>query len=65
MVEYNCPICNKTFKQKCHFINHTEKKKKLCKPILTKNSQKILKIPQNSSKFLKNKKKEYIQTNIN
>jgi len=29
MVEYNCPICNKTFKQKCHFINHTEKKKEI------------------------------------
>ncbi len=31
MSKYVCPDCNKDFKQKINFINHTEKKKKPCK----------------------------------
>ncbi len=30
MVKYTCPNCNKDFKQKQHFIEHTEYKKKPC-----------------------------------
>ena len=30
MVNYICPKCNKVFKQKCHYVNHTENKKKPC-----------------------------------
>ena len=30
MINYICPKCNKTFKQKCHYVNHTENKKKVC-----------------------------------
>jgi len=31
MVNYTCERCNKTFRQKCHYIDHTEHKKKPCK----------------------------------
>jgi DNA-directed RNA polymerase subunit RPC12/RpoP len=44
MVNYTCPTCNKEFKQKRHFIEHTQFKKKPCKqilPILTKNDQNL------------------------
>jgi len=51
MVEYTCPICNKNFKQKCHFINHTERKKKPCKPILTKINLVTPKTPKNPPKI--------------
>jgi hypothetical protein len=51
MVEYTCPICNKNFKQKCHFINHTEKKKKPCNPILTKINLVPQKSPKNPPKI--------------
>jgi hypothetical protein len=30
MVKYKCNICGKEFNQKCHFLNHTEKRKKSC-----------------------------------
>ena len=30
MVNYTCPKCNKTFKQKSHYVEHTENKKKPC-----------------------------------
>ena len=32
MVKYICNICKKDFNQKCHYVNHTEKKKYPCKP---------------------------------
>ncbi len=32
MVKYTCPTCNKEFKQKQHYIEHTQLKKKPCKP---------------------------------
>ncbi len=32
MVKYSCPICNKEFKQKQHYIEHTQYKKKPCIP---------------------------------
>jgi hypothetical protein len=30
MVKYSCLKCGRGFNQKCHFINHTEKRKKSC-----------------------------------
>ncbi len=35
MVLYTCLNCNKEFKKKSHYIDHTENKKKPCKPINT------------------------------
>jgi hypothetical protein len=32
MSKYICPNCNYDFKQKSHYVNHTEKKKKPCNP---------------------------------
>jgi uncharacterized Zn-finger protein len=32
MVNYTCTICLKHFKQKGHFIDHTEKRKNPCQP---------------------------------
>ena len=34
MVLYTCKICFKNFKQKGHFIDHTEHRKKPCQPII-------------------------------
>jgi len=31
MVKYSCDKCNKNFNQKCHWIQHTQNKKKPCK----------------------------------
>ena len=54
MVNYSCNNCGKIFSQKCHYINHTKKKKYPCEQINT-NPQKIhtktensIIIPQNS-----------------
>jgi predicted RNase H-like nuclease (RuvC/YqgF family) len=36
MVNYTCPTCNKEFKQKQHYIEHTQKRKKPCQIVLHK-----------------------------
>jgi hypothetical protein len=63
MVEYNCINCGKKFKQKCHFINHTEKKKKICvqksvDPEITYNRPKLVnsdpKEPINNPELVEN-----------
>ena len=41
MVKYKCNNCLKEFKQKCHYVNHVEKKKYPCQPILLVNPDKI------------------------
>jgi hypothetical protein len=46
MVNYTCPICYRVFSQKCHYINHTEKKKKPCVQNEYKNAQNEQKIAQ-------------------
>ena len=46
MVNHICPICNKNFTKKSHFLYHVENKKKPCQPI---NFNNILKFPQISS----------------
>jgi hypothetical protein len=67
MTKYICPNCNKDFKQKINFINHTEKKKIPCEPninilndksvddtLLINPPQKLHKNPQKSTKIIKN-----------
>jgi hypothetical protein len=50
MVTYTCQTCFKTFKQKSHYIDHIEKRKKPCKQQYIENSQNS----QNSQKILTN-----------
>ena len=58
MSNYICPNCNKDFKQKINFINHTEKKKVPCRiitnyfipPKFTKIPPKSAKIPPKTDK---------------
>ena len=50
-MKYVCKLCNKDFKQKSNYINHTEKKKNTCRinevitntelPINTSNNLKV------------------------
>ena len=47
MVNYVCPKCNKVFKQKCHYVNHTENKKYPC------NKVEFI-VPQNPTFFPQN-----------
>jgi len=54
MIKYLCKTCNKEFKQKIHFINHTEKKKYPCNTNIVINTSNSLKIPQNPSNFPQN-----------
>ena len=52
MSKYICPNCNKDFKQKINFINHTEKKKLPCQVISNfLNPQKSIKVSPNSTNF--------------
>lgn len=37
MKEYNCEECGKNFKQKCHWVNHTQNKKYPCVKQIIKN----------------------------
>lgn len=61
MVKYKCKNCNKDFDQKCHWINHTEKRKKLCIPICIE----IQKNPEQSPEIQKNPEQSLeIQKNI-
>ncbi len=48
MVKYICPTCSKEFKQKQHYIEHTQLRKKPCQTI-TQNYSKILPNTQNYS----------------
>ena len=43
MVNYQCIKCKKCFKQKCHYIEHTEKKKKPCVEKIIIKSQELTK----------------------
>ncbi len=52
MVLYTCEICNKTFKQKGHYRDHVEKKKKPCQQILTNPHKTLTKPSQNLTNFL-------------
>ncbi len=54
MVIYTCPTCFKEFNRKCNFIDHTENKKKPCKPNSSKNHtepQKPTQFHTNSTQF--------------
>ncbi len=75
MVNYICPICSKQFKQKSHYIDHTENKKKPCKPktnliieqipIFTNFDHKITNIYHNLPKLPKQQEKvENVNNNI-
>jgi hypothetical protein len=47
MVNYTCPTCNKEFKKKSHFIEHTVQKKKPCQqllPIFTNSNKNLPKL---------------------
>ena len=65
MVNYKCLTCEKEFNQKCHFIEHTEKRKKPCE-VKIKKTEKILDIPINFEIF-KNipKNSEIVENNSN
>jgi hypothetical protein len=39
MKEYNCEECGKKFKQKCHWVNHTQNKKFPCVKLLIKDTK--------------------------
>ena len=43
MIYYQCKICDKKFNQKCHYINHTEKRKKPCLKQESNNDSLIIK----------------------
>jgi hypothetical protein len=58
MVNYKCPTCSKEFKKKCHYIVHTEQKKKPCSPTVPKNSELFQTNSENSGIF------QNSQTNI-
>ncbi len=67
MVKYTCPTCSKEFTRKSSFIDHTEHKKKPCKPIINIINNIDQKLPfltnlqQNNQVFsVKNEKKENI-----
>jgi hypothetical protein len=49
MVNYTCPTCNKEFKKKSHFIEHTEQKKKPCDQNHTNPAQNSTNPAQNST----------------
>jgi hypothetical protein len=54
MVKYMCNVCLKEFKQKGHFIDHTERRKYPCKQIVT-NLQKITEIKNKTQVLIENK----------
>jgi len=60
MVNYTCERCNKTFRQKCHYIDHTEHKKKPCKPQQHDKSN----IVQNNANIVQNNT-NLVQNNTN
>ncbi len=60
MVTYTCPKCLKEFKQKGHFIDHTEKKKKPCQ----QNLQKFAQICTNLQEFAENENSVIIGSNV-
>ena len=49
MVNYTCEKCNKTFRQKCHYIDHTEHKKKPCN-LIRQISNKLPPLPPKDEK---------------
>ena len=53
MVKYICNVCLKEFKQKGHFIDHTERRKNPCKQINT-NLQKLTEINNKTPKLTEN-----------
>ncbi len=61
MVNYTCPICNKEFNKKSNFIEHTEKKKKPCKP----NLQEFAENSKNLQEFAENAYFSHGHTHIN
>ena len=72
MVKYICQKCNKEFKQKCHYINHVEKKKNPCilfyknlienVPIIQPNAPTIAPTNTSNSKSKSNYVCNYCQT---
>ncbi len=57
MVTHTCPICFKEFHKKTHYINHTEHKKKPCKPnisIVNENLQNFAEIDNKFAEINKN-----------
>ena len=54
MVKYICNVCLKEFKQKGHFIDHTERRKYPCKQNNT-NSQKITEVNIKTPDLTENK----------
>ncbi len=57
MVNYTCPNCNKEFKQKQHYIEHTQYKKKPCQSFNELNLPKFTDLNQNLPKFTENNPK--------
>ena len=53
MVLYTCKNCLKEFKQKCHYIEHTEKRKNPCQEVRINN----IEIIQNYSNLTKTNEK--------
>ena len=65
MVNYICPKCNKVFKQKGHYVDHTENKKNACDKSDFLVPPKSTNLPPKTTKFLENLIKEPEQTNNN
>ena len=62
MVNYKCEICNKEFKKKSHWIDHTENKKKPCKQTIINNNIKAENYPKLSKNYPK-LSKSILETN--
>jgi hypothetical protein len=68
MVKYICKKCGKKFSQKCHYVNHTEKRKYPCDDnydINAKNPQKLEEIIVNHTENTQNDIPDNIINNIN
>jgi hypothetical protein len=63
MVNYICPKCNKVFKQKGHYVDHTENKKNACDKSDFLVPPKSTNLPPKTTKNNEKIKKEYTLNN--